>query len=265
MATSGSCPPEFEISKVFSNALSSAFNGDTSVFGTVGVGADFEPTTGIVLGAFADIDWSNADLDVSGSGSSSSKGCLISCYLLSVEKTAQTTLNGKIDYDYSYTLGGRIGMLSLDRQSLLYVLAGYTRLETDGKAQINNSIDIDVDALGHHLFDASYAASGISVSLPDSYQGFTVGAGAQVILSSIWSLKLEGRYTNLQSETVKYSAKSSDSKTINSYERGCGSASTTDAAVDCAYNLNVSADSNGSIDIDPEIWSGRVVLSLKLN
>ena len=251
-----------DIAQSFVNKASSSLDGDFSVTGTIGAGFDFEPFTGVVAGGFADIDWSDADADFSGEQTSTLNKKLLKG-LIDVEKTATTSFKGQLDYDYSYTVGGRLGFLTLDRQALIYVLGGYTRLETDGYVDIKNSVDVDVDFdfFGHskNLFNSSFAGDSFRVRLPDSFDGFTVGVGTEVKLTGNFSLKLEGRYSDFGSETAAYSSASSKSKVLDVYKKDCGSGK------DCAYTLTKSAESQGSLKIDPEIWSARVALSYRFN
>jgi opacity protein-like surface antigen len=229
----------------FHNA-NSQMNGNAEFLGTVGVGADMEVTSGLVIGAFADIDWSNGEASFTASGSSDGRIF-----------AANTTAAGTLEQDYSYTIGGRIGLVSLNRQALLYVLAGYTHMEASGQALINNSIGLELGP-----FDIGYNAAPVAVGLPDSYDGATFGIGAEVKLSSLWFLKLEGRYTNLQAESVGYASSSSASQFLGGYENGPGCGP---PATDCQQFLTVDSDSEGSVKIDPEIWSGRIALGIKLN
>ena len=167
--------PCFELgpfSKANTNSIVSSLNGDPGVFGTVGVGYDVEATPGVVIGAFADIDWSNVDANFSGSSNSTIKELTIDRWGREKEifnLNSTTSVSGSMDYGYSYTIGGRIGVLSLDRSALLYVLAGYTRLEMDGAtAQVQNTLDLSLFD-GYKTF--SSAGNPISVRLPDSFDG----------------------------------------------------------------------------------------------
>ena len=193
---------------------------------------------------FADIDWSDAEneLDLSQASSFGPRRIF----------SSSTKVDANIQYDYSWTVGGRIGILSLNRQALLYGLGGYTELHTDGSANITNI----VSGLNNALFGDT-----LSVGLPSNFSGFTVGAGAEVKLTQSWSLKLEGRYANMSSETVSYSA-SSDTRTFLGFTEfgpGCN------GAADCAAFLRTTTSSKGSFDIDPDIWSGRVTLNYQFN
>jgi opacity protein-like surface antigen len=247
------------IAATLSNKLGAALNGDAGIFGTVGVGADYQIMPRFVVGAFADIDWSNTDADFSGKAQSSYK----IDHLLKITSTTQA--NGKLDYDYSWTVGGRVGVLSEDRRALLYVLGGYTRLNTSGSAQISNSVDASLEIPFIGSIGAGFDAKPFTVGLPKSFDGATVGIGGEVKLTNFMSLKLEGRYTNLQAQSVTYSAYSSDKKTLAVFEKGCSSSPPSLVDTDCAAVLKTSANSKGVIDVDPEIWSGRAALSFMLN
>ena len=236
-------------SKEAFNAIASVLNGDPGIFGTVGVGADVEATPGLVVGAFADIDFSNADADLSGSSTSIIKQRR---RRPRYTVTGSTSVNGSLDHDYSYTIGGRVGVLSLDRSALLYVLAGYTRLETGGTVQVN-------DAINFHFRRKNFGFAGmpISVNLPDSFDGYTVGLGGQVKLTQAWSIKLEGRYSGFQSKSVSYSKTTNIDKTLGYSRKGCGSKYHSP----CERILRKTVASTGTIDVDPEIYSLRAVIA----
>lgn len=245
------------------NRIASALNGDPGVFGTVGIGGDIEATPGVVLGAFADIDFSDADASFSGSSTTNISSIYIP-YVLSFNKSSTTNISGSMDHEYSYTFGGRIGVLSLNRQALFYILGGYTRLEMDGAtAVVQNNLNVDLSIFGYEVFDKTIAGQPITVNLPGSFDGFTFGVGTQVKLAQGWSIKLEGRYTDLESKSVRYSATKTRDHTLailkgtgTMYGNGCRYGSS------CEQFLRKTASSSGVINIDPDLWSGRVVLSL---
>lgn len=241
------CVPLGPISGTNSNA-GRASDNDTSILGTVGVGADYEFARGFLIGVFADIDWSDAENDFDLSETS----------LFGPKKifSSSTSVDAKLDYDYSWTVGGRIGILSLNRQALIYALGGYTELHTDGSANVTNV----VSGLKTPLFGDT-----LSVGLPSNFSGFTVGAGAEVKLTQAWSLKLEGRYANMSSETVSYSSASDNRTFLGFTEFGPGCNGNVNSGPDCAAFLRTTTSSKGSFDIDPDIWSGRVTLSYQFN
>ena len=225
----------------------SASDFDTALFGTVGIGADFEFAPGFVVGAFADIDWSDAEVDLSSTAKSKfgPKNAF----------SSSTSLNANLEFDYSWTVGGRLGVLSLNRQALMYVLAGYTEMHADGSMKISS----DTNGPFNSLFGDS-----ATVKLPDDYQGYTLGAGTEVKLSQAWSLKLEGRYTNLNSEGGSYASASSTKTSLGRTEYGLGN-DCGKLSKDCEAFLKTTTSSKGSFDIDPDIWTGRVALTYQLN
>ena len=228
------------------NSLSASDN-DTAVLGTVGVGVDYEFVRNFVIGAFADIDWSDAEVDLS--ATEKSKFGPKNAF------SSSTTINANLEFDYSWTVGGRLGVLSLNRQALLYVLGGYTEMHADGSLKISNDTNGPFNAL---------FGDGATVKLPDDYQGYTLGAGTEVKLSQVWSIKLEGRYTNLSSEGGSYSSASNTKKFLGYTEGGLGN-NCGPGTKDCAAYLTTSTASKGSFDIDADIWSGRVALTYQLN
>ena len=246
-------------SRSVTNRIASSLNGDPGVFGTVGVGYDFEATPGVVIGAFADIDWSNADASFSGNSTSVLKSIEVhEKEFLALSST--TSVSGSMDYGYSYTIGGRIGVLSLDRSALLYVLAGYTRLEMDGAtAQVQNTLDLSLFD-GYKTF--SSAGNPISVRLPDSFDGYTIGVGGQVKLTQAISIKLEGRYSGFESKSVSYSSSKTKEIDLLVHNVGIGSCKGKLFKFDdnCRSVLKKTTSSSGKIDIDPEIYSLRAAL-----
>jgi opacity protein-like surface antigen len=210
-----------------SNARMSGAGG----FGTVGLAADFEPVHALVVGAFADVDFYSGGADFSGDP-----------IKFNISTSTSSAFSGKLNFDYSTTVGGRVGLLSLDRRALAYVLVGWTRLEAGGTAEITDTGTATV-TLGMKNFSGSIS-NPMTVSLPGTYDGFTVGLGTQVKLDQFWSLKLEGRYTDLGSQSVSYSG--SSTKTVGT------------CPIACLYGT---ATSNGSLSLDPQIFSARVALS----
>jgi outer membrane immunogenic protein len=77
------------------------------------------------------------------------------------------------DHNYSWAIGARLGMLA-NPGTLLYVTAGYTQTEFD-------------------FFEGS---------LSKTFDGYFVGAGVETFLRDNWTLKLEYRFTQFDSETL---------------------------------------------------------------
>ena len=228
------------------NSTTSDIDGGGGVLGTVGIGADFEPIRGVVLGAFADFEMSTSDSDFSLSSSTDFGpfGFV----------DANTDIKGSMDHEYSFSVGGRLGFVSLDRRSMAYLLLAYTQMNFDDPtATIVNSIT--------GPFGGTLAADPITAELPDKFDGLTFGLGGEVKLTSLWTLRLEGRYTNLQSQSSSYSGGTSSTTSLGFTEFGsnCG------APQDCEVLLKTSANSKGSIDLDPDIISGRISIGFKLN
>ncbi len=217
------------------NDIFSNFDSDIGVLGTIGVGADFEPVPGIVLGLFADVDVSSAE----GSFSATSTNR---------RRRNRTSLYGEMEHDYSWTIGGRAGLLSLDRSTLVYVLAGYSEVNFDDPS-------FTIATIRGRRFPA------VQHALPDQFEGLTLGVGTEVKLSNVWSLKLEGRYTDLNSQTLRYADTATRSVAGRVFEHGCKGPKGSD----CQRFRNFRSRSAGTVDIDPEIWSARIVLSFKLN
>ncbi len=236
------------------NKVFSALDGDPGVFGTVGVAGDVEATPGVVIGAFADIDFSNTDANFSGASSSTIKSLdIYGKELFNLSST--TSVSGSMEVDYTYTFGGRIGVLTLNRQALLYLLGGYTRLELDGAAAtVQNAVDLSI--LGGTI-STGFSGNRISVNLPDNFDGYTVGVGTQVKLTQGFSVKLEGRYSGFESKSVSYSGRSRD-VTRDKTWLGCGHWGVSK----CNRRITKLTESSGTINVDPEIWSGRILLSL---
>jgi outer membrane immunogenic protein len=103
--------------------------------------------------------------------------------------------SGSLDHNYSWAIGGRLGYL-VTPSTLLYGTGGYTQA------------DFDVSDLGSKTF-----------------AGFFVGGGVETFLRQSWTLKLEYRYSQFESETF--------------------------------------ADGPVTFDIDPSMHTARLVLSYK--
>jgi len=111
--------------------------------------------------------------------------------------------SASLDHTHSWSVGARLGMLS-SPTTLWYATAGYTRAE----------------------FDLRTSEGYWDLRSP-SFDGYFVGAGVESILRGNWSLRLEYRFTQFQSETI--------------------------------------ADWEGTrIDLEPSMHTARLVLSYKL-
>jgi hypothetical protein len=168
----GLCLPFGQVAATASNLISGISDGNGGILGTVGVAADFEFSPGFVIGAFADFDKSNnASTDFSGSLTNP----LGRLGLVN----ATTSVAGKLEQDYSFSVGGRLGLIAPNRQGLVYLLAAYTQVHMDSSsATINNSI------MGP--FGGTASADPISASMPTKFNGLTLGMGGELKLSSAW-------------------------------------------------------------------------------
>ena len=225
----------FRRRRPISNDIFSNFDSEIGILGTIGVGADIEPIPGLVVGVFADVDMSNAEGNFSATSTNR-------------RRRRNTILNGEMEHDYSWTIGWRAGLLSLDRSTLVYVLAGYSEVNFDNPT-------FTIATIRGRRFPA------VQHALPDQFEGLTLGVGTEVKLSNVWSLKLEGRYTDLNSQTLSYANSVTRSIPGRIFEKGCKGPKGSD----CQRFRNFTSRSRGTVDIDPEIWSARIVLSFKLN
>jgi outer membrane immunogenic protein len=144
--------------------------GGEGVFGTAQAGYDRQLGR-FVLGAFFDYDFSGVGTDVSLSGSS---------------ELGALSAKAKLDQDYMWTAGGRLGYL-VHPETLIYGLAGYS--ETKFK---NPTITLGLGegAVNH------------SVKL-DTFSGLTVGGGFETRLRGDWFLKGEYRFSQFDKELFK--------------------------------------------------------------
>jgi outer membrane immunogenic protein len=145
-----------------------ADNGGEGWFGTVQVGCDYQIGSNIVIGAFADYDWSGI------------KGNMVPGFLFNL-------LVGEEKLKSSWAAGGRIGWLPFERL-LVYVSGGYTEARFD---QVNFLFgptgELTVFGLGKH-----------------TYSGWFIGAGYECGLGFLPGLfwKTEYRYADYGTERL---------------------------------------------------------------
>lgn len=241
------CVPLGPVSTSPDNNGSSDLNNDIGLGGFVGIGADFEPTDGVIIGAFLDGSFETAESDftVGGVSDLGPFGFV----------DATTDISGTMELSNVVTIGGRIGALSANRMFLGYVLAGYSRAYYDNAtATVQHGIDVPI--LGRFLDDP------FTVALPDEYDGLTLGLGGEVQLSGGWRLKVEGRHTDLRSQTVSYARKRSTRTVLGVSEIGPGCSIRGD---DCEAALVTRSEQSGTIRVDPDVWTIRIGLSVPLN
>lgn len=122
------------------------------------LGYDFQFGNWFVLGALADVHWSDIDTEAT--------------LTIGGVNVATASLESELGFDVM----GRAGALVNDR-ALLYVLGGWAWQEFEGSASI--------------------PGLGIDVSDDEDSDGFTVGAGAEILATDNLSVLLEYRYTQL--------------------------------------------------------------------
>ncbi len=144
--------------------------GGEGVFGTAQVGYDRQLGR-FVLGAFFDYDFSGVGTDVSLSGSNGQGGTL--------------SAKGKLDQDYMWTAGGRLGYL-IHPETLIYGLAGYS--ETKFKDP-TLTVDLGGGSQSYH-------------SHLNTFSGLTVGGGFETRLRGDWFLKGEYRFSQFDKEPL---------------------------------------------------------------
>jgi opacity protein-like surface antigen len=146
--------------------------GDEGFFGTAQAAYDKQINDRLVLGFFVDADFFS-DMKAKAQISSTQ---MIPLGIL--------TADVSIGIDYTISVGGRIGYLVTPR-TLLYFLAAYTHAELD---HARLTVEYDPN---------EYGGSMGSTSLPETADGFTLGAGGEVKLGGPWSTKFEYRFTHL--------------------------------------------------------------------
>ena len=220
-------------------------DGDASIFGTVIGGFDWQSRRHprIVIGAFVDADFGDADADFD--LSISMRCCRDKVYEIG-------SAHGQLELDYLFTVAGRIGVLSQDHKTLAYALVGWTHAEF-----YNGSFDVHVSP-GYGF--PSVWASG---TLPDEADGVTVGGGVETKLTPKLSLRLEARATFFDSESSDFSGWAQGGEyTGNPFYGGppkCGGGDISH----CQEIITKQTDVDGSINIDPDLYSFRAVLSYK--
>lgn len=139
--------------------------GGDGWFGTVVVGYDVKIAPAVVVGLFADYDWTGAEGDWR-------------------TRAAGANVSGSYSQDSAWAVGGRIGWLS-NPGTLLYVTGGYTEAKFD---QVNfaDFLGINSDRFIRET----------------SFDGWFVGAGLETQLVNNLSLRLEYRYSDFGKERL---------------------------------------------------------------
>lgn len=205
----------------------SSEDDDWSLFGTLQVGYDRLLTDRFLIGVFADYDfYRDSDLTF-------------------FKEKHGDWINGKVERDGMWTIGGRLGVL-LSPRILVYGLAGYSRMNLEG--QMNAYFTDPHD----YIFNSN--PTDLKLRIDDNVDGWTAGGGLEAKLDKRWSLKFEYRWSHFGGASAEVDNTRYDSTSLSS-----------------CYNYNKKCKwirkihENGRLDLDDtDIHSVRAVLSLKL-
>jgi outer membrane immunogenic protein len=140
--------------------------GGDGWLGTVIVGFDHRISPGVVIGIFADYDWTDAEGEWK-------------------DLAAGADVSGTYRQDSAWAIGGRLGVLS-NAGTLLYLSGGYTEAKFD-------------------QLDFFFFAGGpgpVRIIPSTTFDGWFVGAGMETLLWQNLSLRLEYRYSDFGEERV---------------------------------------------------------------
>lgn len=183
--------------------------GDEGFFGTVQLGYDKQFAPRWVIGGFVDADW-YSDLKARGHAESSSSLNLDLKYLPPIDlPLSKLTTDAQLGVDWTISVGGRLGWLATPG-TLLYVLGAYTRAELDN-SRVNVFIDDPFGSVDQLLHTNIANPTKIALALPDSLDGFSLGAGGEAKLGrGPWSLKFEYRWSHFDGDSAKGSSNDSE-------------------------------------------------------
>ncbi len=193
-------------------------NDDWDVFGTVKLGYDRLIHNRFLIGAFVDFDFYN-DAD------SSFSEPWIKHY--GGHKKQIGSIDGGIDLDHVWSVGGRLGVLVTPR-ILLYGVGGYSEASLDG----------DVNVKFKH-------GPTLPLAAPDELQGYFLGGGGEIKLHKNVSLQFEYRWTDLDGDSAS------------------ASASDYDTWIKHCKEFKLTKDYDARADFDGDIQSIRAVLVMK--
>lgn len=174
---------------------------EVGFLGTLQIALDYQFAEQWVVGLFADVDWHSLEASYNSASSASlafpgAGGGPGSINLLSANA------NANINVDWGFTLGGRLGYLMTPR-TMIYGLAGYSQVNLDNPSvQVSFSDPVSNIAgslpgpVAGALAAAANSPSSMTLPLPDSLDGYTLGAGVEVMISEAWSVKTEYRYSS---------------------------------------------------------------------
>ena len=204
---SNGCPPDVVLREIDQD-YNSHFGdlGGTGGFFTLQGAYDYQFAPRWVGGAFVDADWSDISANAKQTNNSS-----VSFFCPSSDcqdqpngsfSTSNATIHTRVSTDWNVSVGGRIGWLA-NPDTLLYFLAAYTHADL-GDARVNVNIpdpsDLISVVLGGSPGNSPFPNSptSLSVKLPDSLDGWSLGGGGEARVGGPWSVKLEYRWTHLE-------------------------------------------------------------------
>ena len=162
---------------------SSSFDEDeTYFFGTIQLGYNQQINSMFVVGAFVDFDKYIGNSDAFNDINFNRRGRRFN------------EVFGSVDLDYSATVGGRIGFLTNNQNTLIYGLVGYTYLKLDG--DLTETVGRVNRRGGQRIRNSA------GLPFPDELEGLTLGAGIETKLSRNVSFKFEYRYTDFDDDTA---------------------------------------------------------------
>ncbi len=142
--------------------------GGEGPFFSLGVGADYQVNSKLVVGTFFDYDWANIESDVLN---------------LQIGPPVGISAQADIEVEDVWSIGGRLGYL-VTPSTMLFLSAGYSRADV-------SDLDLGVTGLG-----------GLTLASVGSFDGYFIGGGAEIKLTKSISIKGEYRYTDFDDETI---------------------------------------------------------------
>ena len=258
---------------VFTDERLKSFNSkssdsDIGLFGTGIIGFDRTLGSRLLIGGFIDIDFGKRSLEASAISETAGINPDLDGF---TQTDSAISLKSEVEYDSSYTFGGRIGVLTSDRKSLFYLMGGYTIANAD--ASLSLTLDEGTATKSSNVpdrfLDNSFDKKTVSFKSTEDIEGYTLGGGLESHIRGNWFFRVEGRYTHLNAVRVNYSDTTDDEDNVPlaSFELdsdNCvggpdGAAGTGDCIL--MHDKQISVD--GTAEVDPHIWSVRAVLTYK--
>ena len=177
-----------EVAYLDADAVSRGKVTDTKAFASIQAGYDYRLNRKFVLGGFASMDIGSQQSDtIKGSGNWElvEAGGTLPVPGWRVAARGTSTVTASVSTRHALALGTRLGYI-VDRNTMVYVLGGYTATRAD----LQFAIDVPQLSLA-----SRYPAMRDS----DWRDGYVVGGGLEAKLNDEFSLKLEYRHSNFGS------------------------------------------------------------------